>query len=126
VTVISLAIFLGLGKEPQPIITISFDDGYESTYNKALPILERYDLPATVFVITDNVEKEGYMKLEQLMVLQEQAGKLARVLHLTCTYQAFMRLIFTQSYTYPNGLWKNGVFRLTALQWLTRGHPAGG
>jgi len=71
VTVISLAIFLGLGKKPQPIITISFDDGYESTYTKALPILERYDLPATVFVITDDVGKEGYMKLKQLMVLQE-------------------------------------------------------
>ncbi|MEA1963692.1 MAG: polysaccharide deacetylase family protein [Candidatus Aerophobetes bacterium] len=71
VTVLSLALFLSFGKEPQPIITISFDNGYESIYTKALPILERYELPATLFVTTGNVEKEGYLKLEQLKALQE-------------------------------------------------------
>ena len=55
------------------MITICFDDGYESTYTKAFPILERHNFPATINVITDSVGQGGYASLDQLKEL-EKAG----------------------------------------------------
>lgn len=34
---------------------ITFDDGYADNYTNALPVLERFNAPATVFVITEDV-----------------------------------------------------------------------
>lgn len=38
------------GSLPKRAIAITFDDGYEDNYSIALPILKRYQLPATFFV----------------------------------------------------------------------------
>jgi peptidoglycan/xylan/chitin deacetylase (PgdA/CDA1 family) len=37
---------------PRRAVCITFDDGYRSTYERALPVLKEYGLPATVFVTT--------------------------------------------------------------------------
>jgi peptidoglycan/xylan/chitin deacetylase (PgdA/CDA1 family) len=37
---------------PPRAVCITFDDGYRSTHDLALPILKQFDLPATVFVTT--------------------------------------------------------------------------
>ncbi len=36
-------------------VAITFDDGFESIYTNALPVLEEFQLPATVFVVADRV-----------------------------------------------------------------------
>ena len=38
-------------RRPPALTAITFDDGFASVYDVALPILRRYDLPATVFVV---------------------------------------------------------------------------
>jgi len=38
---------------PQRAVVVTFDDGYESFYRQAFPVLKKYGLPATVFVYTD-------------------------------------------------------------------------
>lgn len=38
------------GKVPQRAVCITFDDGYRSIHELALPVLREFDLPATVFV----------------------------------------------------------------------------
>jgi len=37
-------------KIPKKSIIITFDDGYKSTYTNAYPVLQKYNIPATVFV----------------------------------------------------------------------------
>ena len=49
------------GKEPLPpkAVVITFDDGYESVYKLAYPVLRKLGLPATMFVYTDFVGAGG-------------------------------------------------------------------
>ena len=42
-------------QEPQSVITFTFDDAPKSVYQTAFPILHRYGIPATLYVITDVV-----------------------------------------------------------------------
>lgn len=53
---------VALGKESMPprAVCITFDDGYRSTYDLALPILKELNLPATVFVSSGYLD-EGNM-----------------------------------------------------------------
>ena len=37
---------------PKKCVVLTFDDGFRSVYTTAYPILERYQVPATVFVVT--------------------------------------------------------------------------
>ncbi|MGC8119243.1 polysaccharide deacetylase family protein [Marinobacter sp. VGCF2001] len=47
-------------------IAITFDDAYESVHSFAAPLLNKLELPYTVFVNTDAVGARGYMTWEQL------------------------------------------------------------
>lgn len=43
-------------KVPSETVIITFDDGYETVYSQALPILKKYGVPATVFLSVDFVD----------------------------------------------------------------------
>jgi peptidoglycan/xylan/chitin deacetylase (PgdA/CDA1 family) len=51
------AIAGGQARAPERPVLVTFDDGYRSVLRYALPILERYRIPATIFVCTDPVER---------------------------------------------------------------------
>ena len=55
---------------PKPML-ITFDDGYIDNYTNAFPILQKYGLRATVFVIPALVGKNGYMDWDQLKEMEE-------------------------------------------------------
>lgn len=48
------------------VAVITVDDGYKSFYERALPILKKYDMPATLFVNTETVGAVDYMSWEEL------------------------------------------------------------
>lgn len=53
-----MAIKSGEMEMPERPIMIAFDDGYESNYLKAFPILKKYEFKATIFVITKSMDKK--------------------------------------------------------------------
>ena len=52
-------------------VAITFDDGRESYYTKAVPIMEKYHFPSTNFVITDRIGNKGYLTKEQFEELKK-------------------------------------------------------
>lgn len=49
---------------------LTFDDGYEEVYKNAYPIADKYDIPFTMFIITDNVGKPGTITWEEAREMQ--------------------------------------------------------
>jgi peptidoglycan/xylan/chitin deacetylase (PgdA/CDA1 family) len=49
----------GQGTLPDRAIAVTFDDGYADFFTNAFPLLEKYDIPATVFVCGGNVERKS-------------------------------------------------------------------
>ena len=60
----------GKAQLPEKPIVLTFDDGYENNYTEMLPILEAHGMTAVVYVITNELGKEGYLTLEQVKDLQ--------------------------------------------------------
>jgi peptidoglycan/xylan/chitin deacetylase (PgdA/CDA1 family) len=60
------------GRVPDRAIALTFDDGYADNLQIAKPLLERYDVPGTVFVVAAAVGKEGefwWDALERLLLI---------------------------------------------------------
>ena len=54
---------------PKRSVVITFDDGYETVYRHALPLLRKYNFPATLFVYTDFIGAGDALSWAQLQEL---------------------------------------------------------
>ena len=67
--VVSLTELLGrieTGPRPEPLLAITFDDGYGDNFEQAFPILQRYGLPATIFLTTGTIDTRRPLWFEEL------------------------------------------------------------
>jgi len=55
-----------LNHVPRRAISITFDDGYRDNLTAALPLLEKFNLPMTLFVVAGFVDSDGYLSEEDL------------------------------------------------------------
>lgn len=57
---------------PKKSVIITFDDGYKDNYENAYPILKQFGLNATIFVITDTIDKDkNYLTSNELKELDQ-------------------------------------------------------
>ena len=62
----------GKGTLPDRPVLITFDDGYVDNYTNAYPILKKYNLKATIFIVTVFVsERKGYLTWDQLREMEQ-------------------------------------------------------
>lgn len=57
--------------ESERRIAITFDDGYKDNLTVALPLLEKYDLPMTLFAAAGFIGQENFLSAEDLKTLAE-------------------------------------------------------
>lgn len=77
----------GQGECPARAVGLTFDDGYEDAYSIALPILQRYGMHGTFYVVNSFVGQPGYMSWEQLAALRDAGMEIGAhtVSHLNLT-----------------------------------------
>jgi peptidoglycan/xylan/chitin deacetylase (PgdA/CDA1 family) len=54
----------------QPLVTVTFDDGWESVYTTALPLLQKYGIPTTQYIISGVSADQHYMSIAQIKDMQ--------------------------------------------------------
>ncbi len=56
---------------PPKTIAITFDDGYYNNYEYAYPILKKYNLPATIYIIVSKIGAPGYMGWKEIKEISD-------------------------------------------------------
>lgn len=95
---------------PAKPVLITFDDGYTSNYEYAYPILQKYGMKATIFVIGSSLGKSVYKDTENPMIPHFGAAEAAEM--------AASGLISLESHTYDmhqSSLYEEGTARENIL-----------
>lgn len=67
---------------PRRSVAVTFDDGYANNLTEALPLLEKYEIPATIFVTTDYLGSAREFWSDELERLLLHPGRLPAQLQL--------------------------------------------
>ncbi len=67
---------LRAGANAPPSVSVTIDDGYRDNLVTALPILEKYGIPATICVTTGLVDRTASLWWEELALVLEHADRL--------------------------------------------------
>lgn len=61
----------------QAIVSVTFDDGWESVYTQAFPLLQKNGIHTTQYIITNTLANFDYMSVAQLRSLQKAGNDIA-------------------------------------------------
>ncbi len=54
------------GPREDEAVILTFDDGYEDNYTYMFPIIKRYNIKVTIFMIAYKIDQPNYLKTEQI------------------------------------------------------------
>jgi peptidoglycan/xylan/chitin deacetylase (PgdA/CDA1 family) len=77
------------GRIPDRSVVVTFDDGYADNLHLAKPLLEKYQVPATIFISTSHIGKTRELWWDELAQLLLQPGKLPAQLTLNIDRQIY-------------------------------------
>lgn len=60
---------------PPGLAAITIDDGYQDSYDIAFPLLRRYGAPATLFVVTDFIERKTWLWTDKLKFMMPRTTR---------------------------------------------------
>ena len=112
--------------DPHGLISITFDDGVQSQYDYAVPLLEQYGMHATFYVISGRVGAEQYMNYATLLELQADGNEIGShsVSHINLTQASAAQIVYElnqskvdlvahgltiNNFAYPGGFWNATV-----------------
>jgi peptidoglycan/xylan/chitin deacetylase (PgdA/CDA1 family) len=55
----------------EPLISVTFDDGWETTYTEAFPVLQKYGIHTTQFVLSGVEKQHEYLNWEQIKSMHD-------------------------------------------------------
>lgn len=58
-------------RPPRKTIAITFDDGFYNNYQYAYPVLKKYNIPATLFIIVNRVGNPGFLSWEEIKEMSD-------------------------------------------------------
>lgn len=104
---------LASGKVPRRSVIVTFDDGYADNLYNARPLLERYDIPATVFIATAYLEQDRQFWWDELERIFLQPGRLPEHLQLriegeSCRWQLGADAIYSEEACRQHRGWRAG------------------
>jgi len=60
----------------RPLVTLTFDDGYDNAYTETLPLLQKYGFSSTQFITTGLIGQPGYLTIDQLKALSQSGQEI--------------------------------------------------
>ncbi len=57
---------------PEKAVALTMDDGYRDNFEQAFPILRKYNVPATLFLVTSTVDTAGHVTWDEVRYMQPQ------------------------------------------------------
>lgn len=58
------------------LVSVDFDDGWKSIYTNGLPLLAKYKIPSTQYIISSKIGATGYMTKAQIKAFQTQGSEI--------------------------------------------------
>lgn len=62
---------------PEKSVVLTFDDGWKTQYEYAVPILEKYQFTGTFFIITNSIGAKAYMSGDEIKKLRSKGFEIA-------------------------------------------------
>lgn len=122
--------YKGKKKIPRKTVLITMDDGYQSNYDLAFPLLKKYNMKATVFYIGSNVtgENKNYMNQETLAKIKTEYPNIDIASHsyalhydksidkgtkyIKDDFEKMSEVINTKYFAYPYGHYNNDIIKV--------------
>jgi peptidoglycan/xylan/chitin deacetylase (PgdA/CDA1 family) len=67
----------GVAEWKRPLVSITFDDGWESSFSNGMPLLDRYGYKATFYINPSSIETPNFMQASQLATLRNTGNEIA-------------------------------------------------